>query len=473
MACFLCSFALTSCRKDDVKEEIRESGSTPEVRNRARYTIMVYGNAGSRMDYIIEDMWDQLKPMLDDETDIRMVFLYKYGSPNNVNPEYPARYGNPGDVLMFELNSKTNLEELRNTEAYQSPGFQLYNPYILSTVIDAIKDSCPADNYIFILWGHGGGYDIANDAPNNIITKGVLYDELDAQKGMSMYEFADGLAAAHNAHFQLLMFHNCLMGNIENITEVQQYADYFFVSSHVLNSGGEPIVELVRTLQSRRGDYNFERIAEHFYANLRPVYNQMMTNPEAPTLQNQDHKIIRSSDITVLNYYIGELGKRLVELYDDPVKAALIDSASAHYLYCYNVSTPYLVDLDYYADRLAYYVDDSTIRSLALHIHNTMNNAIVQDWNYNYPHPEAGGQTSGLDKYTLSIVLGHHDFMHFVLKGNTLSSAYYPSAFNRRTGWANWLNTNTYWPAIRRCPLGGFNLPWDVYRNALNQAYNK
>ena len=153
-------------------------------------------------------------------------------------------------------------------------------------------------------------------------------------------------------------------------------------------------------------------------------------------------------------------------------KAALIDSAAAHYLYCYNIDDPYLVDLDSYVDRLAYYVNDPMIQGLATEIHNTLNQAIIQDWNYNYPHPEAGGQTSGLDKYTLSIVFGHHDFMHFVLKGNTLASAYYPSAFNRRTGWANWLNTNTYWPLIRKCPEGGFSMTWEAYRDALSEIFN-
>lgn len=468
MALFLGTFALTSCSKDDDKD----SGSSSEKRDRARYTIMVYGNAGGRMDFIIEDMWDQLKPMLNDSTDIRMVFLYKYGDAESVTPEHPIRYGKPGSVSWFELSSKTDLENLCNTDAIKAPDFQLYNPYILSTYIDAVKDSCPADNYIFILWGHGGGYDITNDAPNNIISKGVLYDELDEGKGMSMYEFADGLAEADNAHFQLLMFHNCLMGNIENITEVQQYADYFFVSSHVLNSSGEPIVELVRTLQSRRGDYDFEKIAKQMYTNLRPVYDQLMTNPEDPITQNQDHKIIRSSDITVLNYYLGELANRLVELYSNPAKAALIDSASAHYLYCYNINNPYMIDLGYYVDRLAYYVNDSKIQGLATAIQSILDEAIIQDWNYNYPHPEAGGQTSGLDRYSLSIVLGHHDFMHFVLKGNTLSSAYYPSAFNRRTGWANWLNTNTYWPDIRKSPQGGISLSWEAYRDALNEIFN-
>ena len=461
-ALFVGSFALTSCSKDDDDT----TAPATEKRDRARYTILVYGNAGSSMDFIIENMWDELKPMLTDSTDVRMLFLYKYGANNG---QQSGRYGSPEQVFLFELNSETDLENLRNTDAIQAPGFQLYNPFILSGVIDMAKRVCPADNYIFILWGHGGGFDVTNDAPNNIITKGVLYDELEADKGMSMYEFADALAAADNAHFQLMMFHNCLMGNIENITEVQQYADYFFVSSHVLYSNGTPIVELVKTLQSRRDDYDFEKTAEQFYNNLRPVYDRMMvSNPSGPIPQNQDHKIIRSSDLSVLNYYIGQLSERLVTLYADPEKAALIDQAAEDILYSYDASIyAYMVDLDFYVSRLEHYVDDAQLQELAAAIHSTLDHAIIQSWQYNYVNPD-NGSTTGLDHYSLSIVFGHHDFMHLVVRGNTLANAYYPSAFNRRTGWANWLNTNTCWPSVRRGPFCGFTLPWDTFVNALS-----
>ena len=126
-----------------------------------------------------------------------------------------------------------------------------------------------------------------------------------------------------------------------------------------------------------------------------------------------------------------------------------------------------MIDLDYYVDRLAYYVDDPQVQQLTSAIHTYLNNAIIQSWHYNYVNPNFG-VAMGLDHYTLSIVFGHHDFMHMVVSGNTLASAYYPSAFNRRTGWANWLNTNTFWPEIRKGPQGGFMMPWELYRNALS-----
>ena len=432
----------TSCKKDDIE------AST------ARYTIMVYGNAGGRMDFIIEEMWDQLKPMLNDSTDIRMVFLYKYGAEGE---NFSGHYGNPGDVLWFELNSQTDLESLKNSSALQMPNFPLYEPYIMANYIKTVKKECPADNYIFVLWGHGGGFDVVNDRPNHIVSKGVLYDELAEHKGMSMYEFADALATAGNTHFPLIMFHNCLMGNIETVTEVQQYADYFFVSAHVFESAGDPIVELVKTLRGN-DDYNFENNVKKWFDNLCPIYDQMV---EEDPNQNLDMKVIQSSGLENLNVYLMGVAGRLIELYSDPVHKAEIDSAAAHYLYSYCISSPYMVDLDHYMQTLEQNVNDTLLRNYTQQIRTLLNEMIVRRWHYTL-HP------IGMDDFSLSIVFGDNQFLHTTVYGNTIASAYYPSVFNRRTGWAEWLNTNTFLPKMMICERGGLvAFPWEAYFKAL------
>ena len=440
-----------SCSKDEDTPTTTPTSPTTQ-RDRARYTVMVYGNAGGRMDYIIEDMWEQLKPMLNDSTDVRMVFLYKYGA-NNEN--FSGRYGNPGDVVWFELNSQTNLDSLKYSSALQAPNFPLYEPYMLANYIKAVKQRCPADNYIFVLWGHGGGYDIVRDRPNHIVAKGVLYDELAEGKGMTMYEFADGLATAGNTHFPLIMFHNCLMGNIETVTEVQQYADYFFVSSHVLESAGEPIMELVKAIRGN-DDYNFEHTAARWFGTLRPIYDQFV---ETATNLNQslDFKVIRSSGLENLNVYLMGVAGRLVELYSDPVRKAEIDTAAAHYLYTYHTSSPYLVDLDHYMQTLGENVGDDTLRTYCQQVRTLLDEMIIQRWHYTI-HP------IGFDDYSLSIVFGNNQFLHTTVRGNTIASAYYPSVFNRRTGWAEWLNTNTFLPERMICQQGGLvAFSWQAY----------
>jgi hypothetical protein len=81
----------------------------------ARYTVYVYGNAGGKMDYCIEDQFmDALKPYLTDAGNVRVVCFYKYGKdlPEEGKP-FSGKYADPGDIVWFELNSKTDLDNLR------------------------------------------------------------------------------------------------------------------------------------------------------------------------------------------------------------------------------------------------------------------------------------------------------------------------------------------------------------------------
>lgn len=73
-----------------------------------------------------------------------------------------------------------------------------------------------------------------------------------------------------------------------------------------------------------------------------------------------------------------------------------------------------------------------------------------------------------MDDFSLSIVFGDNQFLHTTVYGNTIASAYYPSVFNRRTGWAEWLNTNTFLPKTMICERGGLvAFPWEAYFKAL------
>ena len=265
-ALFLCiACVFNSCTSDN--DEQTSGGG--EKRNRARYTVIIYGNAGGQMDALIEGTWDNIKPMLDDSTNVRLFVMYKYGKDSD---SFSGKYGKPNDLVQFELTSKTDLTKLHETAAVSVPEYQLYDPKALAAYIKTVKEYAPADNYVFALWGHGGGYDVISDRPDNMVSRAMLYDETQDGQAMSMYQFADALATCGNTHFQFIMFHNCLMGNIETLTEVQQYADYFWVSTHSLPSLGHPITVMIDKLKNS-ADYNFEDRAKDMFVDLRKIYS--------------------------------------------------------------------------------------------------------------------------------------------------------------------------------------------------------
>ena len=64
VALFLCNACVfTSCSSDN-DEQVSPQKEQTAKRDRARYTVMIYGNAGGQMDKYIEGVWDEIKPML-------------------------------------------------------------------------------------------------------------------------------------------------------------------------------------------------------------------------------------------------------------------------------------------------------------------------------------------------------------------------------------------------------------------------
>lgn len=446
-ALFLCSVGmLTSCSSDNDEEtptqtptEDPTSGDDAK-RDRARYTVMIYGNAGGQMDSYIEGMWDKLKPMLDDTTNVRVFVMYKYG---NAGEEFSGKYGQPADVMQFELTSKTDLTKLHETSAVQVPEYELYDSKALAAYIKAVREYAPADNYIFALWGHGSGYDVANDRPDNmVITRAMLYDEALEGKALNMYQFADALATC-GTHFQYIMFHNCLMGNIETLTEVQQYADYFFASAHSLASAGQPITVMVDKLKNAT-DYNFEDRAKEMFVDLKPIFTAREGMPKEMA-DGMDHcdmdiKIIRSADLTNLNNNISFFVTRLLELYPS-LSPEVMGQAMTGCAYTYEVQgSTFLIDLKRYLQTVAAAINDTELSAHAKNAIECLDSAIIQRWD----EPK---EFSQLKEYSLSVMLPYHDFLHYAVRGNyTVAESYYPSAFNRRTGWALWMDANTYFP---------------------------
>ena len=433
---FCCVGVFSSCTSNDDNQ----TAGGVEKRDRARYTVIIYGNAGGGMDYIIEGMWDSIKPMLDDSTNVRVFVMYKYGKASE---DFSGKYGKPTDLVQFELNSKTDLNKLHETSAVSVPEYQLFDSKALAAYINTVKEYAPADNYVFALWGHGGGYDVISDRPDNMVTRAMLYDETQHDQAMSMYQFADALATCGNMHFQLIMFHNCLLGNIETLTEVQQYADYFWASTHSLPSLGHPITVMIDKLKNSADD-NFEDRAKEMFVDLSRIYSNREGIPEKDAKDmskvNMDFKVIRSEDLTALNNNISFFITRLLELYPH-LSPEVMQQAMTACAYSYDVTlVPYLIDLRQYIQTVAAGINDSELKAHAKNAIECMDRSVVARW-------DEAQDFSKLQQFYLSVVLPYHDFLHYTTQSNyTVAESYYPSAFNRRTGWARWMDTNTYFP---------------------------
>ncbi|MBR2113459.1 MAG: hypothetical protein IJ929_02165 [Prevotella sp.] len=443
-----------------------------KVPNAARYTVFVYGNAGGDMDWYIEKgFWEQMKPLLTDSTNVRVVCFYKYGmdKPDEGEP-FSGMYSDPGDIVWFELSSKTDLNKLRE-EGLASHGFaeqakkmKLCDPASIRMFMELSSLICPAEQYIFAVWGHGSGFDPTSDVPgkyneNMAPTRGVIGDEWNNHEQLNMYELAQAIRESGAVRsMNTIFFHNCLMGNMETLTELRDVTEYICCSAHSLSSDGIVLSEFVKGLMEQK---NTEDAVKQMFRNMRPNWDNQYPDDinEGENLPNGDFKMLRTSKFDALLDACQLLATRLVALY--PTQHEAIDRATNRvYRFCkpinhpdYSMYSPFF-DMADYAHKLAEETGDNQIAAISDNIDRAFNDLIIHygDVSWNEQH---------LDHYTLSVCLYSQLYYNYDLIGagfpyqSNIGDGYEQCAFHKLTGWGNFLRINEQIPLGNPCSQGG------------------
>ena len=421
----------------------------------SKFTVFVYGNAGGTMDIAIElGFWEEAKKFLTDHDNVRVVCFYKYGKDLPKAP-FSGKYANPGDIVWFELTSETDLGKLKE-EGFQAMGFgdqairlKLCDPDAVKMFIEFSSLVCPAEQYVFSIWGHGSGFSPTTDVPGKYevgarqATRGVIGDEWNDEEQLNMYELRDAIKATGIDRLNTLFFHNCMMGNLETLTTVNDCADYICCSAHVLNSDGEVLTEFVRGLMDKGNAEEamaqmFERITPHWQGGYR----------EDGSIANGDYKMYRTDKFDPILDAIKRLADRLIALY--PTQQEAIDRATKQ-VYRYDPlqsvkSVPYefwnpFFDIADYAHLLAQETGDTEMQTISTELDNAFKAAFIhyRDINWSQQH---------LDHYTLSVCLVHQLYYTYDYKDilpNPLcrfDKGYEHCDFHRMTGWGDWLRMN-------------------------------
>ena len=444
----------TACSNDDdpVVTPSNPDNPTEEPIDTARYTIIVYGNAGGTMDDKIERVFEWTQPLIKLGDDVRLIFFYKYG--NDVvddagNHSFLGSYADPGSILYFEMHDKLDLNRLRdNSGVYKD--FELYNHYNLTYTLNDIAKNAPARDYIFVLWGHGGGFDAFYDIPFNLklpadaftpsTTRGVLYDDLLDSSAMDMYEFSRAIEDSDIDHFKAIFFHNCMMGNLESLTQIQPYADYILSSAHLLYTMGEPVCALIDALHQGA---NFEEAATaafEWMASFMPqryngIWNEETQSYISPV--NGDLNMLRADGLTEVNKQVRRLTNWLCNNY--PLYQEAIDHATDR-VYKF-VDGHLFYDVADYADKLAEETGDVNVLDISQRLRKAFDDAFVHRLKVISPERE------DID-FTLSTVLMDNKLYlgYFPLANYSYGLIYSGTEFHQQTGWGNWLATNPHAP---------------------------
>ena len=423
------------------------------------------------MDAIIEyGFWEKIQPLLKDPGNVRVVCFYKYGKkPSDENNSYSGKYAAPGDIVWFDLNDTTNLENIRNG-GLQALGYEkeakamkLCDPTTVSAFIQISSLVCPAEQYVFSIWGHGNGLIPMTDVPGKYedpaaapATRGVIADEWNKHEELDMYELRAAIQSAGLNRLNTIFFHNCLMGNMETLTELRGLSDYIVASAHLLESEGELLTEYVRGLLEKG---NTEDAIAQMFERVHPKWEQSYHGIEEDNGQiveswkNGDYKLIRTAKLDAIIDAAKRLADRLLALY--PTQREAIDKATKE-VYRFNTyidnkqspdksignsyRTPFF-DLADYAHLLTKETGDAEMAAISSDLDKAFSEAFVH-------YADVSTNVQHLDHYTLSVCLTNNDIYTANFIGfypNALCNfdqGYEQTTFHKLTGWGNWLRTN-------------------------------
>lgn len=447
---------------DEVAAKFNEWSKTEKfipVPHPAKHTVFVYGNAGGDMDNVIENgFWKQAKSFLTDETNVRVICFYKYGT-DEVEEGYHSfrgQFAEPGDIVWFELNSQTELEKIKE-DGMQAQGWgddakelKLCSPKTLRFFMEISSLFCPAEKYTFAIWGHGAGfepikdipgkYDLANLGPRRA-KDGLIADDWNNREALDMYELSAAIKATGRPRLYTIFFHNCLMGNIESLTEIRDCADYICASSHLLSSRGEVLTEFVRGLVDKG---NTEDAVAQMFERITPDWQDSYQDDDPSERGNGDYKLIRTDKINGIMDVAKRLSDRLIALY--PTQQEAIDKATRQVYRFAPVSDEFLApffDIADYAHHLAKETGDAEFAQIATDMDRAFSETLVHYRDINWCK-------DWLNHYTLSVCLVRAALYSSPVERYpaalgalcNFQDGYEQCSFHKYTGWGNWLNLN-------------------------------
>ena len=134
------------------------------------------------------------------------------------------------------------------------PLMNMGDPETLQFFLDTCYENYPAENYILILWDHGGGPLV-----------GVCVDRLFDNDMLTLSELEQALSRSLRGKLQIIGFDACLMGSLETAAVCAPYADYMIASQELEPGKGWNYTFLSGIENDANGVETASRILETYF----------------------------------------------------------------------------------------------------------------------------------------------------------------------------------------------------------------
>lgn len=169
------------------------------------------------------------------------------------------------------------------------------NPATLSNFIDFCKTNYIADNYVLVLWNHGGGWR-SKEIAVAPITKAVCWD--DTNGGDCLY-ISEVKSAVSSKGLSLIGFDACLMGMVEVAYELRNCAQTMVASEETEPGDGWDYIALLN--QYKASDLSMNALADAVVDSYSSFYTYSETTMSAIDL-TQMHSF--SNTLTSFSNYL-------------------------------------------------------------------------------------------------------------------------------------------------------------------------
>jgi hypothetical protein len=216
----------------------------------------------------------------------------------------------------------------------------LYDPQTLTDFINWSKEQCPADEYILILWNHGGGWSPIDDR-HNAPTRAVVYDDVLGNRGLTLDDLVTGINNS-GTKMKMVYYDACLMGMVEIMSALTESADYVLSASHITPGLGGDYNSLMYYLNNST---NFEEAIKTYCFETVSHWNTQGF-PGDLTLVDTSKMDNLLSEISVLSGYLKEMMPAVLKYVQNPESVtademAIISTLMKGINNCYMYETMY------------------------------------------------------------------------------------------------------------------------------------
>lgn len=449
---FAAVFLFSSCNNDnEIPQDDAPENEVSEIKS--KYTIMLYGAGGGDLDNNFE--LNIMQSFMAVNSDVNMTAQVKWSSTF----ESELTEVEKGCVYRFSLDSEKDITSISDKKI-AGKDFQMYDPKNLADFINYSKETYPAENYILILWNHGRGYLPMDDAPKS---RGVIYDDNLEGKCMSINEVVEGIKLS-DTHFKAIYYDACLMAMMENWSELTECAEYAIGSAHSVPGVGGLYTSLIDNLTT---ESDFETAIGNFCEETMMFWEKIESD-EAKL----DISMTKLSEMANVNAVVKNITDRLITLYDDEEVKPVINLVMEN---SYNIENglPFY-DILYIADGLSLMTQDLELVRYYSQLYRAFDRAMVC-------HNQSKTLTEDGMFISLGVNLGHNGTLrvttgdpalvyykwdgtavaNLIPSGekvdfewsSTWTDTYEKLAFDKATGWSQWLKKNQQQPKIQGIPM--------------------